>query len=100
MMMKYSRSAGQPARDDEKMRGMRGVPTGTFGAQDAGKPCKCGASDACPTPTTPMADEGLSLAMVYAIPEKYENLYGLSDALTHGTLFADLDKPFHPGFRV
>ena len=41
-----------------------------------------------------------SLAMVYAVAQKFEDLYALGDALYAGTLFKQLDKPFHKGFRL
>ncbi len=34
------------------------------------------------------------LAMAYVPMQKFENLYGLDEALCAGTLFKDLDKPF------
>ena len=34
------------------------------------------------------------LAMAYIPMQRFENLYGLDEALCAGTLFKDLDKPF------
>ncbi len=34
------------------------------------------------------------LAMAYIPMQKFENLYGLDEALCAGTLFKELDKPF------
>lgn len=31
---------------------------------------------------------------VYIVPQKYENLYSMSEALCKGTLFADLYRPY------
>lgn len=57
-------------------------------------------SQTTPACISPGTLEGLPLAMVYAPVERFENLYELPEALKNGTLFADLDKPFHPGFRL
>ena len=42
----------------------------------------------------------MSLAMAYLPDQKFEDLYELPEALTRGTLFAQLDLPFHGCFRV
>lgn len=36
-----------------------------------------------------------SLAMVYSPYQHWINIYDEETALTHGTIFEDLDKPFH-----
>ena len=38
-----------------------------------------------------------SLAMVYSPHQIFENLYSAEEALEHGTLFIDLDKPWKVG---
>lgn len=40
-----------------------------------------------------------SIAMVYSPKQCFENLYEPMKALSRGTLFADLDKPFAPACR-
>lgn len=37
-----------------------------------------------------------TLAMVFGTKQSFQNLYEPTKALARGTLFADLDKPFHP----
>ena len=41
-----------------------------------------------------------SLAMVYPVKQKFENLYDPDEALCAGTLFKELELPFHKGFRI
>lgn len=38
--------------------------------------------------------EKFEYARVYIVPQKYENLYSMSEALCKGTLFADLYRPY------
>ena len=40
---------------------------------------------------------GLPLAMVYMPDQEWRNLYGMEEALCHGTLFSELDFPFCMG---
>jgi hypothetical protein len=40
---------------------------------------------------------GSSLAMVYAPWQSFDHLYEPEEALCHGTLFQELDKPFYGG---
>ncbi|MBQ9467467.1 MAG: spore coat associated protein CotJA [Clostridia bacterium] len=40
------------------------------------------------------------LAMVYPEEQKFIDLYTPEEALTRGTLFKQLDMPFHKGFRI
>lgn len=51
------------------------------------------------TPCTPTVDERMpALAMVYSPQQGWQNIYCEGDALTRGTIFAELDKPFYgPG---
>lgn len=41
--------------------------------------------------------DGLQLAMVYALMQKFRDLYEPEAALVRGTLFAELDKPLETG---
>ena len=41
--------------------------------------------------------EGKSLAMVYSPKQYWRKLYTPEDAMLHGTLFMELDKPFLGG---
>ncbi|MBE6631940.1 MAG: spore coat associated protein CotJA [Ruminococcaceae bacterium] len=43
--------------------------------------------------------DGMALAASYVKSQEFENLYGQEEALRHGTLFRDLDKPFMQGGR-
>ena len=45
-------------------------------------------------------DKRKSLAMVYEVDQSFENLYRPEEALLRGTLFKELDMPFHKGFRI
>ena len=45
-------------------------------------------------------DPSRSLAMVYGEYQRFEDLYDPGDALYEGTLFRQLNKPFHKGFRI
>lgn len=38
---------------------------------------------------------GFSLAMVYSPHQNWRNLYDEETGLTRGTIFEELDKPFH-----
>ena len=51
------------------------------------------------TSCVPTADDRMpALAMVYAPQQSWQNIYCEEDALTRGTIFAELDKPFYgPG---
>ena len=42
----------------------------------------------------------MALAMAYLADQPFEDLYETPEALTHGTLFRQLDMPFHGCFRV
>ena len=44
----------------------------------------------------PSIVDGLPLAMVYAPMQKWRQIYSPDEALTRGTIFAELDKPFYP----
>ena len=44
--------------------------------------------------------DGMSLAMVYAPCQAFDDLYSVEEALGHGTLFAELDKPFWGARRL
>ena len=44
----------------------------------------------------PSVVDGLPLAMVYAPMQKWHQAYSPDEALSRGTLFAELDKPFYP----
>ncbi len=46
----------------------------------------------CRTPVYP----GVSLAMVYSPCQAFDDLYDVEAALSHGTIFKELDKPFYP----
>ncbi len=58
-------------------------------------------------PTLPLSEktavntvsDPTSLAMVYSPRQPWQNLYDPMKALSRGTLFADLDKPFAPPMR-
>ena len=39
-------------------------------------------------------DKCLKYAQAYIIPQKFENLYSLKDALYKGTIFKDLYRPY------
>ena len=43
---------------------------------------------------------GMSLAMVYSPCQEFLGLYTPEDALAHGTLFAELEKPFYGARRL
>ena len=58
-------------------------------------PCDC---PACRGETTCL--EGLSLAMVYSPCQEFDGIYPVEEALCHGTLFAELDKPFWGARRL
>ena len=49
-------------------------------------------SGICRTPVYP----GVSLAMVYSPCQAFDDLYDVEAALSHGTIFKELDKPFYP----
>ena len=40
-------------------------------------------------------DKCLKYAQAYIIPQKFENLYSLKDALYKGTIFKDLYRPYN-----
>lgn len=40
---------------------------------------------------------GTSLAMVYAPIQRFQNLYEPEEGLCRGTIFQELEKPFHGG---
>ena len=44
----------------------------------------------------PSMVDSLPLAMVYAPRQKWRNAYSPEEALSRGTLFAELDLPFYP----
>ena len=44
----------------------------------------------------PSVVDGLPLAMVYAPSQKWRQAYSPDEALSRGTMFAELDKPFYP----
>ena len=52
-----------------------------------------GSSDCC-NGCTGSGLEGKSLAMVYSPKQYWRKLYTPDEAMTHGTLFVELDKPF------
>ncbi|MBQ8350524.1 MAG: spore coat associated protein CotJA [Clostridia bacterium] len=39
----------------------------------------------------------MPLAMAYVSSQRFENLYAPTDGWHHGTIFADLDKPYEGG---
>lgn len=43
--------------------------------------------------------ENFSLAMVYCPDQEWRELYTEDEALSHGTLFKELDLPFYPACR-
>ncbi len=45
----------------------------------------------------PSVVDALPLAMVYAPRQKWRDAYAPDEALSRGTMFAELDKPFYPG---
>lgn len=56
------------------------------------------------TPSAPQAEEKesgrMALAMAYLADQRFEELYEPAEALSHGTLFKELDMPFHGCFRI
>ena len=42
----------------------------------------------------------MALAMAYLAEQPFEDLYEPSEALARGTLFRQLDMPFHGCFRI
>ena len=47
-----------------------------------------------------MCLDGMSLAMVYSPCQEFDCLYPVEEALCHGTLFMELDKPFYGARRL
>lgn len=47
-------------------------------------------------PADPLFPAGTPLAMAYVPMQKLENIYEPGHALKRGTLFPELDKPWHP----
>lgn len=43
---------------------------------------------------------GMSLAMVYSPCQEFDGLYSVEEALCHGTLFMELEKPFYGARRL
>lgn len=48
--------------------------------------------DTCGKKSWPM--ENFALAMAYVPMQKFKSLYELDEALQHGTIFPELNKPF------
>lgn len=44
----------------------------------------------------PAVVDGLPLAMAYVPRQKWRNAYSPEEALSRGTMFAELDLPFYP----
>ena len=42
----------------------------------------------------------MPLAMAYLVDQPFEDLYEIPEALAHGTLYKQLDMPFHGCFRI
>lgn len=73
---------------------MRYTRRSTFTPQVDPRHCGCTAvREGCPD-TCDIFPEGTAPAMAYVPWQKWQNLYDLSTAFMHGTIFEDLDKPF------
>lgn len=57
------------------------------------------AAPAAPQPDM-AAPRRMALAMAYLEDQKFEDLYDLPGALARGTLFKELDMPFHGCFKI
>ncbi|MBR6727570.1 MAG: spore coat associated protein CotJA [Clostridia bacterium] len=44
--------------------------------------------------------DGMSLAMVYSPCQEFDGLFAVEEALGHGTLFMELEKPFYGARRL
>lgn len=74
---------------------MKGIRTGMF---EKNPPCNGGGEGRgdC-NPRELYGLEGKALAMVYSPKQYWRMTYSPEDALRHGTLFEELDKPFAAG---
>lgn len=52
--------------------------------------------DGLPRPGDPLFPPGTPLAMAYVPMQKLENIFEPMHALKRGTLYPELDKPWHP----
>jgi len=71
-------------------------PAGTFGYRGAGA-MPFAAETAKAQERKSSCLEGVSLAMVYAPVQRFQGLYEPEEALSRGTIFQELEKPFLGG---
>lgn len=89
-----------PAGKDDVFRSML---FGASGRRNGNRPQEIPAMEELPEarrqegPQNPAALpclEACSLAMVYSPPQEWRGLFPVNEAIRHGTLFSELDKPF------
>lgn len=57
------------------------------------KECSCDDKESCMVNS---CLNGYSLAMAYCPDQEFDNLFEVDEALSHGTLFRELEFPFYP----